>query len=91
MKKYLHGRRHIRARASVQVGREKRRMHKLNREMALISRIDWYEIGQSVMKAITQVAEAACAMGAVMHKIIRDIHVDAIIKNLENKDGLSKT
>ena len=89
MKKFLHGRRHLRARASVQAGREKRAARKLAREIKLIGRIDWFEIGQAISKAMTGMIEALAVMAPIVHRIVRDIRVDEIIKKLEAKRGLS--
>jgi hypothetical protein len=41
MKKHLRGKRYIRSRASVQVGRMNRQIHKLDRIVIAIECIDW--------------------------------------------------
>lgn len=41
MKKHLHGKRHSIARRSVAIGRDKKRIKKLNRWFAMMERFDW--------------------------------------------------
>lgn len=72
MKKTPHGKRHIRARASVQAGREKRRLRKLKRE---IDGINLFfnlilpkliaDVMPQVIEAFNNLTQAALQMGKV--------------------------
>jgi hypothetical protein len=95
MKKFLHGRRHLRARRSVQAGREKRFIRKYIQTMRVINRIDWVAIGQSIANAVQQMAQAAAAMAPILQKEVERINrfhniqtkIDSI--KLEDLNGLS--
>jgi hypothetical protein len=89
MKKTLHGRRHLRARASVQAGREKRAYRKMQREIQLFNSIDWFAIGRAMARTMEIMLEAVTQMGPIIHRIARDIRVDEIIKKMEADRGLS--
>lgn len=73
MKKYLHGRRHLRARRSVQAGREKRMMHKVGRAVKAIQSIDWMEIGQAIRETMDQMIKTIIAMGPALRRAAESI------------------
>lgn len=52
MKKFIHGRRHLRARRSVQAGREKRFIRKFNQNLKLLNSIDWVCLGISIRNIV---------------------------------------
>lgn len=94
MKRTLHGRRHLRARASVQAGREKRFLRKLNRSLKVIERIDWYGIADRMANAFKLMTEAVSAMVPFLQKEILRINksfeaVKQPTQTQEVSDGLS--
>jgi hypothetical protein len=69
MKKFLHGRRHIRARRSVQVGRERRKLHKLNRLVNVELPAFVFRISQIVDRDVPRMIAAAQEMSRAMSNI----------------------
>jgi hypothetical protein len=55
MKKHLRGKRYIRSRASVQVGRMNRQIYKLDRIVIAIERIDWSVITDGFCRAMLEI------------------------------------
>jgi hypothetical protein len=55
MKKHLRGKRYIRSRASVQVGRMNRQMHKLDKVIIAIECIDWNAITENFRKVMLEI------------------------------------
>jgi hypothetical protein len=95
MKKFLHGHRHLRARRSVQAGREKKFIRKYNQAFRVINRIDWVAIGQSMAAAIDTMAKAAAAMAPILQREVertnRFYNIQTRIDNIKFEDlnGLS--
>jgi hypothetical protein len=55
MKKHLRGKRYIRSRASVQVGRMNRQIHKLDRIVIAIECIDWNVVTDGFCKTMLEI------------------------------------
>jgi hypothetical protein len=92
MKKHLHGRRHIRARASVEAGRNKRFIRKCDKGMERINRIDWAAIGQSMEHAAASMIQALADFAPLLRREverhntqIRTLSLSATIK-VENEN-----
>lgn len=72
--KTLHGKRHLRARRTVQAGREKRFLRKFKRDIhlfgILVKETDFPNIMRNMINALMQMNRAAIAFGQVMAREI---------------------
>lgn len=59
MKKNLRGKRYLRSRKSVAIGRQKRFEYKFNRMITVMNRIDWNSVVSNAVKVMTDVIRLA--------------------------------
>lgn len=59
MKKHLRGKRYIRSRSNVAVGRINRRAYKLTRWLEALGRVDWVAITENISKTFAMMVEMA--------------------------------
>lgn len=58
MKKTLHGKRYIRSRNSVRIGRQKRQIAKINRLVKYMNSVDWERITKNITDALQNMINA---------------------------------
>lgn len=74
MKKHLHGKRHMIARRSVAVGRDNKRIRKLNRFIRMTKRLDWGRLFKDVAITISDLAvHVASAMNSLRRMIAESV------------------
>jgi hypothetical protein len=69
MKKYLHGKRYLRSRKTVQIGRMKKMTHKFSKFTFTMCRTDWSKITKELVKAFGDMAIHISRMAHVMKKV----------------------
>ena len=90
-KKTLRGKRHIRARATVQVGRENRRFKKIMREIDTLTRVLAYlnspEFTKSFTKAVEKMANAVRIAFGIIGKKMQEVAENIEAERAKNEQA----
>jgi len=78
MQKTLHGKRYMHSRATVRIGRDKKRIRKINRTIAQIKRIDFVRLEKIISDAMTNWVAAIRRMSDIAQRDAAKAYLESI-------------